>query len=97
MRGGPDSSVLNYSTIHGAKGLQYRVTAVVLPEDLIANDEGHTCLDLWENDLEGEAKRVLYVAASRAEQLLILAAHSSHVDRVTSILDRGGVPNTRAR
>lgn len=92
IRHAPDPGVLRYSTIHRAKGLQYPVTAVVLPEDLIANDDGHTCLDLWENDLEGEAKRVLYVAASRAEQLLILAAHSKHVDRVTAILNLRGVP-----
>ncbi|WP_392467010.1 UvrD-helicase domain-containing protein [Arsenicicoccus cauae] len=96
MRSAPDPDALRFSTIHGAKGLQYPVAAVVLPEELISNDDGHTCLDLWENDLEGEAKRVLYVATSRAERLLILAVHSSHVERVTAILDRNGVPHTLA-
>jgi hypothetical protein len=91
MRIGSARDALQYSTIHGAKGLQYPVVAVILPEELVPNEAKRTCLDLWEDDLKGEVKRVLYVAASRAEQLLILAVHSSHTDRVRAILKRADV------
>lgn len=40
---------------------------------------------LWELKHEGEAKRVLYVVASRAEQLLIVTAHIQRGERVAAI------------
>lgn len=91
----PDATMLPFSTVHGAKGMQYPVAVMVLPEDLPPNEDGHTCLDLWELKHEGEAKRVLYVAASRAEQLLIIATHAQHAERVVAILERDGVPHRR--
>jgi DNA helicase-2/ATP-dependent DNA helicase PcrA len=89
----PDATMLPFSTVHGAKGMQYPVAVVVLPEELPPNEDGRTCLDLWELKHEGEARRVLYVAASRAEQLLILATHVQHAERVVAILERDGVPH----
>ena len=49
---------------------------------------------------EGESRRVLYVGASRAQQLLILAVHQSRANDVRTALDRDGVnyidnPNPR--
>jgi hypothetical protein len=38
-----------------------------------------------------EARRVLYVGASRAQTLLILAVHTDHANRVAGLLKRDGV------
>ena len=56
---------------------------------------GDTVLDFWENDAEAEPRRVLYVGASRAQELLILAIHEKHVARVEAILARDSVPYER--
>jgi ATP-dependent exoDNAse (exonuclease V) beta subunit len=51
-----------------------------------------TVLDDWEGNHNTEARRVLYVAGSRAEQLLICAVHRKHTDRVASLLQAKEVP-----
>jgi ATP-dependent exoDNAse (exonuclease V) beta subunit len=53
---------------------------------------GLTALDQWEKGVDAEPRRVLYVAASRAQSLLMLAVYKKHVARVTQILERDGVP-----
>ena len=47
---------------------------------------------LWNSQEPGENRRVLYVAASRAERLLILVTESFQTQRVVSCLKRDGVP-----
>lgn len=45
----------------------------------------------WVSNREGESRRVLYVGASRAQQLLILVVHQSRATDVRTALDRDGV------
>ena len=78
---------LNYSTIHSFKGLQSPVVALIIPKPLHLESG----LDLWEREEAGESRRVLYVGVSRAERLLIVAAHDTVYDRVASVMNRDGV------
>ena len=48
-------------------------------------------MDHWDQRVGSEARRVLYVGASRAQTLLILAVHTDHANRVTGLLKRDGV------
>lgn len=75
-----------YGTIHSAKGQEFDAVALVIPQQLFRDTDGKTCLDLWEDGIDGESRRVLYVGATRARRLLIVAAHTSHADRVRSLL-----------
>jgi DNA helicase-2/ATP-dependent DNA helicase PcrA len=79
---------LPFSTIHGFKGLQAPAVILVIPE-AGGNDDGATA---WWDDVSTDARRVLYVGASRAERLLVLAVHENMVDTVTGALARDAVP-----
>jgi hypothetical protein len=81
---------LQHSTVHGFKGLQQPGVALVIPEPT-RTDADHG-VGQWTNRSPGEARRVLYVGASRAERLLIVAAHKSVYEEVLSNLQRDGVP-----
>jgi DNA helicase-2/ATP-dependent DNA helicase PcrA len=85
----PSADAYEYSTIHGYKGLQAAVVVLVLPQTSSSVTAGTT---LWDNGLAGEARRVLYVGASRAERLLILATHTSVQPVVEGILQREQIP-----
>jgi DNA helicase-2/ATP-dependent DNA helicase PcrA len=73
------SDALPHSTIHGFKGLQARAVVLVLPKSQGQADDG---VAQWIAGHSGENRRVLYVGASRAEQLLVLAVHESYADAV---------------
>ncbi len=82
---------LTHSTVHGYKGLQSPAVALVIPKrpaDTTDQDDG---VHQWFSNREGESRRVLYVGASRAQQLLILAVHQSRATDVRTALDRDGV------
>lgn len=82
---------LTHSTVHGYKGLQSPAVALVIPKrpaDATNQDDG---VHQWVSNREGESRRVLYVGASRAQQLLILAVHQSRATDVRTALDRDGV------
>ncbi|MDX3695975.1 ATP-dependent helicase [Streptomyces europaeiscabiei] len=83
-----------YATVHGVKGLEFRGVVLIIPEapKSKATDE---VLDAWERGLDTEARRVLYVAGSRAEELLMLAVHATHADRVAALLGAKSVPYER--
>jgi superfamily I DNA/RNA helicase len=85
----PDA--LDWSTIHGFKGLQATVTAVAIPPlpRFTSSDDG---VELWNNGDPGEGRRVLYVGASRAQRLLILVPEASRTLAVTSSLQRDDIP-----
>lgn len=88
----PGSGVLQWRTIHGYKGLQAPAVAVAVgppPRDSSPEESG---VSLWSGNMGGEARRVLYVAASRAERLAILVVHSSQYEAVMGCLDRDRVP-----
>lgn len=83
---------LRWSTIHQFKGLQSPAVALVIP----AQSERRICgVKCWQESIPEEARRILYVGASRAEQLLILLVHKSQVDIVFECLDRDGVTYIR--
>ena len=84
----PSASQLRYSTIHGFKGLQAPAVVLVIPQ-AGGHDDGATS---WVEGKETDARRVLYVGASRAQRLLVLAIHDSMVDKVTGVLSRDAVP-----
>jgi hypothetical protein len=79
-------------TIHSHKGREAVSVTVVLPKKLREDDDGRTALDRWEAGEDAEARRVLYVGASRAKRLLIIAVHNQHIDQLERILTRDEVP-----
>lgn len=81
----PSVTALPWDTVHASKGRQFSVVALVIPQSLPADDNGRSCLDLWEQDADGESRRVLYVGASRAQRILVLAVHTSHEERVRAL------------
>jgi hypothetical protein len=83
------SDALAHSTIHGFKGLQSPAVVLVLPQERNSSDDG---IAQWQAGRSGEERRVLYVGASRAERLLILATHRSRLGEVTQKLTSDGVP-----
>ncbi len=78
-----------WGTIHSVKGQEFEAVALVIPQQLIRAADGKTCLDLWSDGVDGESRRVLYVGATRARRLLIVAVHTSHADRVRVLLQTG--------
>ncbi|MET9664982.1 ATP-dependent helicase [Streptomyces sp. NPDC006475] len=85
---------IRHSTIHGVKGMEFPGVVLVLPDRLREDPvTKRTVLDDWEGGHNTEARRVLYVAGSRAQELLICAVHRKHVTRVGSLLDAKGVPH----
>ncbi len=88
------SPLIPYSTVHGVKGLEFPGVVLIIPE-APKSKATEEVLDAWESDLDTEARRVLYVAGSRAEELLMLAVHTSYSDRVAALLHAKGVPYER--
>jgi DNA helicase-2/ATP-dependent DNA helicase PcrA len=83
------------ATIHSVKGRELTSVVVVLPKKLLRDPGNRHVLDHWEQHMPSELRRVLYVGTSRAQQLLILAVHADHLDRVTRLLKDDGVPYER--
>ncbi|MGY4958565.1 UvrD-helicase domain-containing protein [Streptomyces nigrescens] len=84
---------VRFSTVHGVKGMEFRGVVLVLPERLrVDRITERTVLDDWQGDHNTEARRVLYVAGSRAQELLMCAVHRKHVARVADLLEAQGVP-----
>jgi superfamily I DNA/RNA helicase len=86
------AAVFPFATIHSAKGRQFATAVVVLPQNLRTDPHNQHVLDHWEHGKDTEARRVLYVGASRAQTLLILAVHADHANRVAGLLKRDGIP-----
>jgi DNA helicase II / ATP-dependent DNA helicase PcrA len=86
------STTFSFATIHSVKGREFPTAVVVLPQKLHLDDDHQHVLDHWEHGKDTEARRVLYVGASRAQTLLILAVHTDHANRVAGLLKRDGVP-----
>jgi superfamily I DNA/RNA helicase len=89
------TAIFRSSTIHSVKGQEFPGVVVVLPQELYAEPSGQNVLDYWDNDAASEPRRVLYVGASRAQKLLVMAVHSDHFERVSRILKDDGVPHDR--
>lgn len=89
---GDDAQAFRAATIHSVKGKEFPGVVVVLPEKP-RTDDGLHVLDHWDKQVPTESRRVLYVGASRAQRLLIFAAHAKHVDRVAKRLAADSVPH----
>lgn len=90
-----DNPLIPYSTVHGVKGMEFPGVVLVLPDTprSKATDE---VLDAWESGQDIESRRVLYVAGSRAQKLLVFAVYSRHIDRVVALLDAKAIPYVRS-
>ena len=86
------SAVFLAATIHSVKGREFPAVVVILPKNLRQDAANQHVLDHWDQGIDSEARRVLYVGASRAQTLLILAVHTDHANRVAGLLKRDGVP-----
>ena len=76
------------SHIHGVKGMEYRAV-------MLSVEKPHRGLAFWDMKCEGgskEALRVLYVGASRAEELLVLACRHGEKEALTRYLHGADVP-----
>ena len=87
-----DARRLNWSTIHEAKGREYAAVCVVLPPDRGNANHTSPLFDVWENPTEDEAKRVIYVGVTRAEQLVAIAVPAAFSERLVRILNGSRVP-----
>ncbi|MCP3426612.1 UvrD-helicase domain-containing protein [Rothia sp. AR01] len=87
-----DIGPLTHSTIHALKGRQSPAVALIIPEGRAEGDG----VRQWCDGIKGEERRVLYVGASRAESLLIIAAHESVFEFVEAQLNGDGVPTVLA-
>ncbi|MGO9741975.1 MAG: UvrD-helicase domain-containing protein [Roseiarcus sp.] len=81
-------ATIAWATIHEAKGSEHGGVCVVIPpgertEELIA---------AWENRVNSEPKRVIYVGVTRAEKLLAIALPAAFAGRVAAVLQAGKVP-----
>jgi len=83
---------MHWSTVHEAKGKQFDAVVVVIPPDRAPASHTTALLDSWEGRADSEAKRVVYVAVTRARRLVVLALPSAAVPRCQAILEGGGVP-----
>lgn len=80
---------LNVSSIHEAKGHQYRAVCVVIPPKGERTEE---LVKSWEERTEAEPKRVIYVGVTRAIELVVLAVPVQYASRIESILCVANVP-----
>lgn len=76
-------------TIHGVKGREFEAVLVALPDDLRKVD-GKTVIEVLEEGSNTEARRVLYVGASRARSILGFGA-GENTDRIRALLTARGV------
>ncbi len=86
---GEVQSNVAYGTIHSVKGQEFQAVCLVLPRINPNSDGG---LSLLLQGLEGEARRVVYVGASRARRLLCLAIHADDRDRVAEMVTTWNEP-----
>jgi DNA helicase-2/ATP-dependent DNA helicase PcrA len=82
---------LAHSTVHGAKGTEAPAVMVVIPPDYGGRTHTAALFDMWENGDVKEPLRVLYVGATRAEKLLVLAVPTPLAARSVALLTAGGV------
>lgn len=86
------SAALPCSTIHNAKGGEYGGVMVVVSPNTSRVKYADELFDAWEQGLEAEAKRVIYVGVTRAERLLVLAIPQALRGRCEARLAACAVP-----
>ncbi|NNN15941.1 MAG: ATP-dependent helicase [Acidimicrobiaceae bacterium] len=81
--------ILSAETIHGVKGAEFKAVLIAIPDRLRKTD-GKNVLDNLADGANTEARRVLYVGASRAKTVLVFGA-GAHSARVEALLVNGDV------
>jgi DNA helicase-2/ATP-dependent DNA helicase PcrA len=89
-----DVPKLRAATIHSVKGMEFEAVLLAL-EERLQKTNGLTVIDAWEQGVDHEPLRVLYVGATRAERTLALAVTKSQAAKVIGILGRDQVPFRR--
>ena len=79
---------VRWSHVHAVKGDEFDAVIYALPARAVA---GRHVLDDWEDGMNTEARRVLYVGVSRARSFAALVVPNSRRDQLQRILDRDGV------
>ncbi len=87
---------LTCAKIHEAKGREYDAVCVVIPPNRAPENRSETLFESWENRVDSEAKRVIYVGVTRARRLGALAVPVAFADRCVAVLIAGQVPYTRS-
>lgn len=83
-------NVIRHAHIHGVKGLEFPAVMLHIPHAIQRGIQPG--LNDWNNGISSEARRVLYVGASRAQYLLALSVAPSRQSDLTEILDRDNIP-----
>ncbi|MDQ6803724.1 MAG: hypothetical protein M3065_01885, partial [Actinomycetota bacterium] len=81
---------LSADSVHQVKGREFPAVLIALYR--LPSTDGRNVLDDWEEAQATEARRVLYVAASRAEHVVAFAGQSQTIKRITRILVEVDVP-----
>ncbi|MEG3620113.1 ATP-dependent helicase [Magnetovibrio sp. PR-2] len=84
-------SSLPCATVHEAKGREYDAVCFVIQPNRAPQNYTEQLFHAWEEREGDEAKRVAYVAITRAKNLAGIAVPSAYSRRLTSILDAAGV------
>ena len=91
----PAELCLTCANIHEAKGREYEAVCVVIPPNRAPENHSEVLFQAWENRIDSEAKRVIYVGVTRARNLLVLAVPVVFSDRSAALMDAGQVPYRR--
>lgn len=79
-----------WSNIHQVKGGEFDAVLLCVPAK--AHPGSSHALDDWEQDVNSEQRRVLYVGASRAQRLLMFWPGASRQAQLLRIFERDGIP-----
>lgn len=91
----PAGLALKSNTVHDAKGKEYKAVCLVIPPNRAPQNHTQTLFSTWEQRVESEAKRVIYVGVTRAELLVNLVVPRAYGDFCMRILAAGNVPAVR--
>lgn len=86
-----NQTALPCATVHEAKGREYEAVCFVIQPNRAPQNYTEQLFASWDGRVNDEAKRVAYVAITRAKKFAAIAVPSAYLDRLTTVLDAGGV------
>lgn len=81
-----DAPDLKTATIHEAKGKEYDAVRVVIPPDFRESRRTEQLITAWQQRIDDEPKRVVYVGITRARKLGTIAIPTAFRDCLTDLL-----------
>lgn len=84
-----DELALPSGTVHSVKGLEFEAVCLAIPKIRLGVEKSG--LQAWLDGEGSESRRVLYVGASRAKRLLVIAVHQDNEAQVRQRLEEAGV------